>query len=159
MTDTPHTAETSHHGVVFWVALALGLALAAQGVRDFLVTYPDVTRRVSLARWIIGLDLFHDLVIAPVVLLVGLAVRRFTPATIRAPLQATLAASAVVIAIAWRPLHRSGAYKHNPTIQPLNYATATLTVLAIVWLAAAAWSAARIARVQRAKQRPPAAQP
>ena len=56
-------------------------------------------------------------------------------------MRAGIFATAIVIAIAWAPLH---AYGHatapgNSSVEPLNYATAVPTVLVAVWALAAGW--------------------
>jgi hypothetical protein len=48
-----------------------------------------------------------------------------------------------VVLIAWLPWAGTADGVGNPTIQPLDYTTATLSVLAFVWLAAGAWAASR----------------
>jgi hypothetical protein len=134
------------HGVAFWIAVVGGLAVAGFGVAGYLERYPDVTRRVELARWIVGVDLAHDFLLAPLVVLAGYLVRRIVPRLALAPVQFGLMASGIVLLIAWRPLQGSAEYKHNATIQPLAYGPATLTVLAIVWTIAVAWFILRVAR-------------
>ena len=138
--------EAPTHGLAFWIAIVAGVSVAAYGVAEYLARYPDLTRRVALARWIIGVDIAHDLLLAPLVVLVGVAVRRVVPRLALGPVQFGLIASGVVLLIAWRPLHHSAAYKHNATVQPLDYGTATLTVLAVVWTIATAWVAVRVVR-------------
>ena len=134
------------HGCGFWIAAAAGISVAGYGIVGYLAKYPDLTRRLALARWIVGIDLVHDLLVAPLVVVVGAVVRKLVPPRALGPTQFALMASAIVLLIAWRPLHRSGAYKHNPTVQPLDYATATLTVMAVIWTIAAAWFLLRVVR-------------
>jgi hypothetical protein len=127
------SAKDARHGVAFWTGLAIGLPIAGVGVRSFLDTFPDATQRVALAAWIAGSAVAHDAVLAPVVLTVGVLVGRFVPATVRAPVQFGFIASGVVLLLAWRPLTNSGHAARNPTVQPLDYRTATLTVIGVVW--------------------------
>lgn len=140
-TASPTAAPTrsAKHGIGFWAAVVAGGAIAGYGIAGFLDRYPDLSHRISLARWIVGVDLTHDLVLAPTVVIIGLVVRRIVPARALAPVQFAMMASGVVLLIAWRPLRGSAAYHHNATAQPLNYATATLTVLAVIWTIAATW--------------------
>ncbi len=135
----PAPPRAAKHGIGFWIAVVAGSAIAGYGVAGFLDRYPDLSHRISLARWIVGVDLTHDLVLAPTVVVIGLIVRRIVPARALAPVQFAMMASGVVLLIAWRPLRASAAYHHNPTAQPLNYATATLTVIAVIWAIAATW--------------------
>jgi hypothetical protein len=135
---TPDDA-TSYHGPGFWVALVVGLAIAGYGLREYLSRYPDTMRRLALARWIIGADVAHDLLLAPLVVLVGFAIRRIVPKAALAAVQFGCLASGTLILLAWRPLHHSGAFKHNATVQPLNYAATTTIALGIVWAIALTW--------------------
>jgi hypothetical protein len=139
----PEQRPSATYGIWFWVAVVAGAALGAYGIRGFFDRYADAARRIDLARWIVGTALVHDLVVAPVVLLAGLVLRRAVPARVRDPVRFALIASSVMLLVAWRPLQRSAAYKHNPSVQPLNYATATLTVLGVIAAIAVLWLALR----------------
>jgi hypothetical protein len=132
-----------YHGIGFWLAVLVGSSAIAYGASEFLAVYPDVERRLDLPRWIIGSALAHDLLLVPLVLLFGCLVSRFVPAVGRAPAQFGCIATGMVLLLAWHPLRRTGASKLNPSIQPLDYRTSTLTVLAVVWGIAAIWTAAR----------------
>jgi hypothetical protein len=131
----------SGHGRPFWIAVVAGVAIMAYGINGYFERVPDLTRRVDLARWILGVNLVHDFVLAPMVLLVGLGVAHVVPKRLREPVRVGLVASGVVLLVAWRPLQHSAASKHNATVQPLDYRTATLTVLVCVWLLVGAWFA------------------
>jgi hypothetical protein len=133
----PSTAE---HGLRFWLAVIAGVALMGWGVYLFFGATSGLEPRLGLALTLVGLDLAHDLVVAPFVCLVGVAVARVAPPWLRGPVQAGLIASAAVLAVAWLPLRGSARVTDNPTIQPLDYVTATATVLAVVWIAAGAWA-------------------
>lgn len=133
--------DSSRHGAGFWAAFVIGVGTMAWGVHLYLAVTPDLRRRLDWAKWIVGADLVHDLVVAPVVLVVGAVVAHLVPARWRAPIQAGLFATAVVLVLAWLPLHGTAAAGGNPTVQPLDYATATLTVLGLVWGGVAAWLA------------------
>jgi len=137
---------SSEHGVRFWVALAAGGALMAWGVALFLDATPDTGRRLNFTAWLVGLDLVHDAVVAPVAVLAGAALTRLVHGAWRAPLQAALFAGAVVLIVAGPPLARTADVARNPTIQPLDYTTATLTVLAVVWACAGGWGIVRSKR-------------
>lgn len=127
------------HGAGFWVALGVGAALMGWGVWLFLDATPRAEARVSFATWLVGADLVHDLVFAPLVavaawLLVRLVPRRWWP-----PVQAGLVISGVVVLVAALPLAGTAEPVGNPTIQPLDYATATLTALGLVWAGVGVW--------------------
>jgi hypothetical protein len=135
--------DRRRYGVAFWTALLVGGAIALVGVRSFLDTYADASRRVSFAKWVAGVDVVHDVVIAPVAIAAGVLARRLVPARWWRPVQSGLFASAVVLLLAWRPLTHSGSGKHNVSIQPLDYRTATATALGVVWFAVLLWCALR----------------
>jgi len=120
------------HGRSFWIGLAIGSALMLWGAWLYLDATPDAERRASLVRWIVGLDLAHDLLLAPVVVLVGLGVARAVPSRVRAVVQACLIASTFVVLVGLPPL--LGTYSgDNATIQPIAYGPAVLVVLCLIW--------------------------
>ena len=91
-----------------------------------------------------GADLLHDLVIAPVVALVGVFLARLLRRPWRLPVQAGSAATAIVLAVGWAPLRGYGRATAvgNPTVQPLDYSTAVATVVGVVWVVVLGWLAA-----------------
>jgi hypothetical protein len=137
------TSADEVHGPRFWIGAALGGLLMAWGVWLYLDVTPDFRRRFDFARWLVGADLIHDAVVAPALLLVGAGVSRVVPGGWRAPVQAALIATGGVLVVAWLPLHGTAEKTGNPTIQPLDYGSGTLSVLAVVWAAAAGWGIAR----------------
>jgi hypothetical protein len=132
---------------VFWVALPVGAAVMAFGAVG-LIGDAGLTGAADVARWFVGSDLAHDFVIAPVMGLVGAAVTRLLPRWCRAPIQAGLIASGVLLIVVFPALRGYGrdTVPDNLSVHPLDYTTATLTALAVVWTLAAAWLAIRIAR-------------
>jgi hypothetical protein len=134
------THEEEQRGPAFWIGLAVGAAVIAYGVRGVLAD-ADATRPLSFATWLVGADVVHDALVAPLVALVAWPVVRLGPVRWRAPLLAGLFGSAVVLAIAWAPLRGYGraTVPDNGSVQPLDYTTATATVLAVVWLAVSVW--------------------
>ena len=146
MTTPVHTdAAPGRAGITFWIALVIGFGIMAFGVRgalDKLSSFPDV------AKWVIGADLIHDFVVAPIAVTVGWAVGRVVPMRWRAPIQAGLMATAITVAIGWPGLRGYGRHlvPDNPSVQPLNYATAVGTVVSIIWAVVAIWLIARAVR-------------
>ena len=63
----------------FWVGLGIGILTMGWGVRLYLQATPDLDRRLDLARWLVGLDLAHDLLLAPAVVGIGYLVSRAVP--------------------------------------------------------------------------------
>jgi hypothetical protein len=141
MTDPSDAPERrSPHGIAFWVALPIGIVIASVGVRSYLARYHDGVRRLALAKWIVGVDVVHDAVLVPLVIVTGLVLRRIVPRSLLRPMQFGFAATGVIALLAWRPLMHSGAGKRNPSVQPLDYPLATLTAIGAVWFVAFAWA-------------------
>lgn len=131
---------TSRGGLV--AGLALGVPVMAYAVRGVLVD-AHLTHPAELARWIVGLAVLHDLVLVPLVLAVGAALRRRVPARAWAPVRAALLATAVLAAVGW-PFVRG--YGRNPTVPsllPRDYAAGLLAAIAVTWLFAALGIAVR----------------
>ena len=122
----------------------------AIAVRGALVDLP-LSSFGSWGKWLIGLDLVNDFAVLPVVALIGLGLARLPLGRSRAPVQAGLFASAIVLVIVWPCLVGLSA-SDNPTIQPLDYTTATLIVLAVVWALVGLWALVRQLR-GRSRQR------
>jgi len=141
-------------GITFWIGVVIGGGVMAFGLRG-LLDQVDTTSAAAIARWVIGADLVHDLLLAPIAILVGWAAGRAVPDRFRFPVQAALVATGVVLLIAWAPLRGYGraVVPDNPSVQPLNYATAVVTILVLVWVAAGVAIAARLARDLTARPR------
>ncbi|MGH9013369.1 MAG: TIGR04282 family arsenosugar biosynthesis glycosyltransferase [Acidimicrobiia bacterium] len=146
-------APSPRHGRAFWLGLVLGGGVIAYGIAGTLAE-SDRTQPDKLARWVIGSLLVHDLMVAPLVCLVGLLVARTVPGLVRAPVQAGLMASAIVVAVATPGLASLSDRPGNPTVHPIDYRTATLVVLGTVWAIAGAWflARARNASARRARR-------
>jgi hypothetical protein len=121
---------------IFWVGLGLGVLVMGWGVRLYLEATPDLERRLDLAKWIVGIDLAHDLLLAPAVVGIGCLVSRAVPARSRSAVQAALIASGTVLLVGLLPLMGT-AGTANPTIQPIRYPPAVAAVIAVIWVGAA----------------------
>jgi hypothetical protein len=148
--------STRGYGSAFWIALPLGAAAIAFGAIG-LVTDTGLSGGVDIARWLVGADISHDFVLAPLACLVGAAVGRVLPRWCRAPVQAALLASGVLLIVAFPALRGYGRDQvpDNPSVQPLDYTTATLTAITVVWAAAGVWLLVRLAISGRGRRRPP----
>lgn len=126
---------TSHRnrGPLFWVSAAAGWALILWGVRGLLHHHVD-TRPSDLARFLVGGALIHDLVVAPLVLMVGAALARAVPLAWRAAVQVASIISACVVLFAYPLVRGFGLAANNPTSLPHNYAWNLTVVVATVWL-------------------------
>lgn len=134
----------------FWVAAGAGFAVMGYAVAGVLgdarATHPR-----SFAAWVVGAALVHDLLVAPVVCLVGLLLGRVLREPWRTPVRTGLIVSGVVLLVAWPALRGYGRDRvpDNLSVQPLDYTAAVLTVLAVVWAVVAVWLAARLTHVRR----------
>ena len=132
--------DADHGGTRFWVGLAVGAAVMGWGAFLFLEATPATGARRSFALWLVGADLVHDLLFAPAVALTVWLLARPVPDRWRPPVAAGLVISVFVVLLALLPLSGSAEVADNPTIQPLDYRTSTLTALGLVWAGVALWT-------------------
>lgn len=134
----------------FVAGLAVGSAVMAFGVVGLLADTTS-TRAREIVTWVAGAHLIHDAFVAPVAGLVGLVVARVVPRGWWRAVRAGLIATACTLAVAY-PLLRGftrDAVPDNASAAPLDYGSAVLTVLAVVWALVAGylvgirWLAAR----------------
>jgi hypothetical protein len=130
--------QRSPTGAAFWVAAAVGWAVIAFGIAG---VFDRLGPRGALdvGIWVVGGNIVHDVLVAPIALAVATGIALVVPRPWRAPLIAGLAANAVVVAVAYPALRGFGRKPNNPSVLPLDYDTAVLTVLAVVWSAVAVW--------------------
>jgi hypothetical protein len=149
------TTPSEHDRGAFWSGVVIGGAVCVYGLHGLIPALHGVTSR-QFVQWFLGADLTHDLVVAPVACVVGLAIARLTSRGARAPVRAAVFASAIVIAVAWAPLRGYGraVVPDNASVAPLDYSTAVLTVVAAVWTIAAGWFVAGRLRRRRVSRRP-----
>ncbi|MEU5633100.1 hypothetical protein ACH47C_29835 [Streptomyces rishiriensis] len=112
-----------------------GVALMAVGAS--LLT--DVRDPTDVLVWLGGAALLHDLVLAPVVLLVGLVLVRGGS---RGPVRGALLVAGALTAVALPVLLRPGRTA-NPSVLPLDYPRNWLISLVAVATVTALWAAAR----------------
>ena len=135
------------------VGLVVGVAMGAVGVQALLDTHPGTT-----LRWVVGLALAHDLVLVPVVLVVGVAVRRVVPARARPAVVIGLVTSGVLGLFAWPFVRGYGRQAHHPSLLPRNYGRGLLVAWAVTWLVVGAGglvAARRSPRGPSPRPRPP----
>jgi hypothetical protein len=133
--------------IVPWLCAVVGGAITLYGLHGLIRALHGITSRQFL-QWFVGADLAHDLIVAPAACVIGAGLARLVPAPARAHVRAGLFATAVVVAIAWAPLHGYGhdSAPGNTSVQPLDYSTAVPTVLVAVWALAAGWFAVSFVR-------------
>jgi hypothetical protein len=142
-------------GPLFWISAALGWAvIAGVGLRGIFAHSID-TRPANLARFVVAGALLHDLLIAPVVIVLGVLLVRVVPRPARGPVQAALVVSAVVALFSYPLVRAYGLATNNPTSEPHNYARNLLIVLAFVWVIAAAGAVSALRRPRPAVGHPP----
>jgi hypothetical protein len=141
--------ERSHFAkAVFWVGAALGWVIILYGARGVLRD-SDATRPSDLARWFAGLLLVHDLVLVPAVLGAGWLAGRVVPARAVVHVRLGLAASAVLVAVAFPLVRGYGEREGNPTLLPLPYGRNLVIALALVWVVVAAAALRSTVRARR----------
>lgn len=120
-------------GAAFWLGTTVGLGLAAFGVvgawSDRRATVPS-----DLARWFFGAGIVHDAVLLPVVVVVGLVLRRVLPRWAMAPVALGLAWSALVAIVVWPAVAGWGRRADNPSLFPLDYGRNLVATLVVTWL-------------------------
>ncbi|MDT0306659.1 hypothetical protein RM780_06745 [Streptomyces sp. DSM 44917] len=123
---------------------AAGVALVAAGVRLLLVTTAEGTPW-DVARWLAGAVLLHDLVLVPLVLAAGLALRRVPG---RGAVRGGLLTAGCLVLVALPALLRPGGAR-NPTVVSTDYGrnlALALAAVAVGTTAAWAWSRRRAGR-------------
>ena len=140
MSDEPSTSR-----VAPIVGVIVGLPLLVVGVLGA-VADGDRTKPFELARWVVGADLAHDLVLAPVVVGVSWLVGRIVPPVARGPVRWAAATTGVLCLIAWPFVRGYGRNETVPSLLDRNYATGLAAYVAAIWFLAFAWIAVRRAR-------------
>ncbi len=135
--------ETSRYGPLFWSGVGAGWLGIAFGVWS-LLTRPGATHPPEAAGWVVGLALAHDLVLAPIALLVAWLVHRVAPRIARGLVLGALAISATVALYAFPLVRRFGEQPDNPSFLPRNIGAGLILVIALVWATATLMLATRL---------------
>lgn len=113
-------------GVMVMVVAVLGI------LRDRAETHP-----IALVGWLGGSIALNDFFIAPIVLLIGVAVVRLVPAVVRPVVVVGLMTAGPVLFVGLPVLYASHLGSANPTVLPLDYSMGLLlTLLAVAVLTA-----------------------
>jgi hypothetical protein len=119
----------------WWTGLAVGGAIGLFGLAGLVV---DAAKTMPLVwlKWLVGLLLVHDFVLAPMVHLTGRRLRDRTPEAWRWPLQLGLVSSGVLVLASVPVLVGVGRRTQpgNASVLPGNYPVALAGVLTLVWL-------------------------
>jgi hypothetical protein len=117
-----------------------GVGLAAMAYAASGLLTDDGVHLVGVLEFLVALVVAHDLILMPVAIGVGVLVFRYVPAWARSSVQGGLFASAVVSAFALPFVIGAGRTPDNPSKLPLPYGLGLAIVLAVSWLAAAAFA-------------------
>jgi hypothetical protein len=136
--------------VIRRVTLVAGVALTAYG-GWLLVTRQDPDRLVDVGVWLAGGVVLHDLVLAPAVVLCGLALARRVPWAARGPVVVGAVVLGPVTLLAVPVLGRFGARPDNPTLLDRPYWAGWLLLVAVT---AACVAAVVVVRSRQRRVRP-----
>ncbi len=145
-----HLETTSRSGLL--IGLTIGIPIIAYGVRGVWVDSAR-THPFELARWVVGGALVHDLVVVPVVLALGVAVRWVvSDDQVRRVLRFGFIVSAPLSLLAWPFIRGYGRRPAVPSLLPRNYLMGLVVYLTITWAVVAcviAWTRMRRAVPKR----------
>lgn len=139
--------EEQPHGPTWWAGLAAGGLVMAYGAYGLLANLlPEERPRWLL--WFAGGLIVHDLLLAPAVLGVSVALRRLAPGRWLAALQAGLVVSGLLTLASVPVLTGYGRESQpgNTSVLPLDYPRNLLMVLLVVWAVIGVLSAAAVLR-------------
>ena len=126
----------------WWTGLSAGAAVGLAGLAGLAV---DAAKTMPLVwlKWLVGLLLVHDLMLAPLAQLTGRRLRDRAPASWRWPLQLGLVTSGVLVLASVPVLVGVGRRTQpgNTSVLPGNYPLALAAVLILVWLGVLAFGA------------------
>jgi hypothetical protein len=138
----------ARRGPLFWISAAVGWVVIGWGLRGALHHRID-TRPAELVRFFVGGAVIHDLIFAPVVLVLGVAVARLAPRGWRSYIQAALISSGLLVLFTYPEVRDYARVLHNPTSLPHNYTQNLLVVIAAVWVITAVVAATAAYRHRR----------
>ncbi len=117
---------------LFWSGVVIGWTLIVIGIRGVIVD-GSFTRPPQWSAWFIGAAVFHDLIVAPIVFaLAATFLRRLRP-PYRAPVQAAVGVTALIVAGSLPVVLRLGEPTGNPTVLPENALPAFVAVIGAIW--------------------------
>ncbi|MEX1007360.1 MAG: hypothetical protein WD271_05900 [Acidimicrobiia bacterium] len=143
----------SARGAGFWIALVVGWAVIAFGALQLIGQKTGLSGATQVATWVVAGHAVHDLLIAPLVCLIGIGIASLLAEPWRTPIRSGVIASVLVVAVAYPALRGYGRKPNNPTVHPHPYTTGVLTVLGVVWGLVAVWIAVRIVRAYAGTRR------
>jgi hypothetical protein len=126
-------AEPAPSGPAFWIATAIGMAIAGFGVYGLVTNLHGIALTSWLKTFGGGL-VAHDLLFAPLIVLGSVLVVRAVPGRGRAPVQVALIVCGALIAVAIPVVHGAGRLANNPSLLPSeHYGARLIGALSVVW--------------------------
>ena len=132
----------------FLPALVIGWGLIAFGAWSALRD-PDDANPLALVVHLVAFDLGHDLIVAPALLVGGWLIGRLLPPSLRGPVRAAGAASALVVVFSVPLVKRWGQRPTNSSTLPLDYGRNVVIVIVAIWSIAAITVITRALRAKR----------
>jgi hypothetical protein len=144
------TGTPDGSGWRWWTGLAVGSAVGLFGLAG-LVGDAAKTMPAVWLKWLVGLLLVHDFLLAPLVHLAGRRLRDRAPDPWRWPLQLGLVTSGVLVLASVPVLVGVGRRTQpgNVSVLPGDYPLALSGVLAVVWLGVLAFGIWGVVRYRR----------
>jgi hypothetical protein len=117
---------------------AIGIVMIGIGLRGIIGHGADTHPR-SWLIWIVAVALGDDLIVIPVLLLIGAVVARVVPSAVRAVVQTAMLISGAVSAVGIVAILASNRriHRNNPSLLPLPYVRNLVVILIAIWLVAA----------------------
>lgn len=132
MTVATNDAMTEHEDPpawLFWPAAVIGAAIVGYGLLRWAPWESSSIDLGTYGRWTIGLAVFHDLIFAPIVGLIGFGISRVIPPPYRAVVQGSAIVAGITILFSI-PFVRGWGRNSNTSALPRNYAEG-LTILLV----------------------------
>jgi hypothetical protein len=129
---THHDSHTSGSNRGLWIGLAIGAPIMVYGALE-LLSKVGSRHLAQTGEWIAGGLLAHDLAVAPTLIALVWVAGQTLPSRARTAVRAGTLGTILVLAIGGPALLGYGNRPDNPTVHPLDYPTAVLTSIAIVW--------------------------
>lgn len=120
-----------NQGAGFWVSAAVGWLVILWGLRGLLHHHID-TRPAQLVKYVVAGLVGHDAILAPAVLIGGVAVARLVRGPARAYVQSVIFIAGCILLYAFPDIRDYAKIQHMPTALPYNYTAQSLLAIAIV---------------------------
>ena len=146
---TPEAQEIEvDYGLRFWTFVVIGWVTIGVATMELLSDH-GTHHAGRVFVYMVGLDLVHDLVLAPLIVLLGVVLFRLIPRGNRQVLQIALIISGTLALYSYPFVRGFGRLGNNPSLLPNNYGRGLALLLAIVWSVAACALATRFVLQRR----------